>query len=123
MGSVFVKATLKGRRARKVRFLVDTGATFGLVDPDLARRVGMRLTGFKDRVRLANGKTVRVPTSVALLRVDGRETVAMFWIDPCDEPLIGVETLESLGLAVDPIKERLIPKRAYATRLRGFSRP
>jgi predicted aspartyl protease len=33
------------------------------------------------------------------------------------EPILGVETLEALGLTVDPRKQRLIPSRAYAVRL------
>jgi len=36
------------------------------------------------------------------------------------EPIIGVETLEALGLTVDPRKRRLAPSRNYAVRLVGY---
>jgi clan AA aspartic protease len=120
VGHVHVEVTLKAKRSARVRFLVDTGATYALVPPALARRVGMAPSPVRDRVRLANGRQARLPTAVALVRIDGRETAALFWIGACDEPLLGVETLEALGLAVEPARGRLRPTRSYATRLGGF---
>jgi len=38
----------------------------------------------------------------------------------CEEPLLGVETLGILGLALEPAKRRLRPTRPYAARLDGF---
>ena len=122
MGHVYVDATIRGRRAARVRFLVDTGATFSLISPELARRVGIEASPVRDRVRLATGRMVRLRTAVVGIRIDGRETAATFWIGPCDEPLLGVETLEALGLAVDPARARLRTTRPYATRLGGFGR-
>ncbi|MBI4703775.1 MAG: retroviral-like aspartic protease family protein, partial [Deltaproteobacteria bacterium] len=104
VGHVYVAATLRGRRSARVRFLVDTGATYGLIAPALARRAGLSLPGIKVKVRLATGRAVRVPLSLGLVRIDGREAGAAFCVGPCDEPLLGVEALESLGLAVDPVK-------------------
>ena len=87
---------------------------------ETARRAGIEPGPIRDRVRLANGREVRMPTGLGAVRIDGREAVAIFWIGPCEEPLLGVETLESLGLAVDPAKARLRATRPYATRLGGF---
>ena len=63
-----------------------------------------------------------MPTGLGAMRIDGREAATIFWIGPCEEPLLGVETLEALGLAVDPAKARLRATRPYATRLGGFGR-
>jgi len=120
MGHVYVEATIKARRKVKTRFLVDTGATCSLVPAELARKIGMEPSRLREKVHLANGKTVRVPTALGQVRIDGRETVTVFWIGPCDEPLLGVEALEALGLAVDPRSGSLKPTRPYATRLGGF---
>jgi len=122
MGHVHVEATIRGRRSARVRFLVDTGATYSLISPAVARRVGIQPGPIRDRVRLASGKRVRMPTALGAVRIDGRETATIFWIGPCEEPLLGVETLEALGLAVDPAKARLRATRPYATRLGGFGR-
>lgn len=122
MSHVFVDATVKGRRRRKVRFMVDTGATYSLISRALARETGLVNSGVRETVRLANGRRVRVPVYAGLVRIDGREASTIFWVGPCDEPLLGVETLESLGLAVDPSRGRLKPTRPYASRLGGFGR-
>jgi clan AA aspartic protease len=122
MGHVYVEATIRVKRRRKVRFLVDTGATCSLISPDLAKQVGMEPSRLRERVHLANGKHVHVPTALGQVRIDGRETVTVFWIGPCDEPLLGVEALEALGLAVDSRTGTLKPTRPYATRLGGFGK-
>jgi len=72
--------------------------------------------------RPASGRTVRLPTALGGIRIDDREAATIFWIGPCDEPLLGVETLEALGLSVDPARARLRATRPYATRLGGFGR-
>jgi len=122
MGHVYAEATIRVKRKLKTRFLVDTGATCSLISPELAKQVGMEPSRLREKVHLANGKTVRVPTALGQIRIDGRETVTVFWIGPCDEPLLGVEALEALGLAVDPHTGTLKPTRPYATRLGGFGK-
>ncbi|MBI4603114.1 MAG: aspartyl protease family protein [Planctomycetes bacterium] len=122
MGHVYVNAKVKGKRQGTVRFLVDTGATYCLVPEELARKLGLFKTPMRQKVRLADGKTVRLPVAGGLIRLDGREAATWFWIGRCDEPLLGVETLEVLGLEVDPKKRRLKAVRPYATRLGGFGR-
>ena len=122
MGHVYVEATIRVKRKRKARFLVDTGATCSLISPDLAKQVGMEPSRLREKVHLANGKTVQIPTALGRVRIDGRETVTVFWIGPCDEPLLEVEALEALGLAVDPRTGTLKATRPYATRLGGFGK-
>ena len=122
MGHVYVEATIRAKRKLKARFLVDTGATCSLISPDLAKELGMEPSRLREKGRLANGRTVRIPTALGQIRIDGRETVTVFWIGPCDEPLLGVEALEALGLAVDPRTGTLKATRPYATRLGGFGK-
>ncbi len=120
MGHVYVTAKLLGKREKSAKFLVDTGATYSLIPPDMAKEVGLALAERKMTVVLANGKRSRLPMGLALLKVDGRETGTVFLVGACDEPLLGVEALEALGLAVDPAGRRLIPTRGYAARLSGY---
>jgi clan AA aspartic protease len=122
MGHVYVEATVRAKRKLKARFLVDTGATCSLISPDLAERLGMEPSGLREKIHLANGKTVRVPTALGQICIDGRETVTVFWIGPCEEPLLGVEAIEALGLTVDPRTGTLKATRPYATRLGGFGK-
>ena len=122
MRHVYVEATIRAKRKLKTRFLVDTDATCSLISPELATQVGMEPSRLREKVHLANGKSVNVPTALGQIQIDGRETVTVFWIGPCDEPLLGVEALEALGLAVDPRTGTLKPTRPYATRLGGFGK-
>ena len=122
MGHVYVEATIRAKRKLKARFVVDTGATCSLISPDLAKQLGMEPSRLREKVHLANGKSVRVPTALGQIRIGGRETVTVFWIGPCDEPLVGVEALEALGLGVDPRTSTLKATRPYATQLGGFGK-
>ncbi len=97
MGHVYVQATIRGKRAAKVRFLADTDAAYGLISPEMARRLGITPGPIRDRVRPASGGTVRLPMALAAIRIDGRETGTIFWIGPCEEPLLGVERWRPSG--------------------------
>jgi len=71
-------------------------------------------------VRLADGRRVRLGADVAIIRIDGREAPATLFVGDVDEPILGVEALEALGLVVDPRKKRLSPSRPYSVRLGGY---
>ena len=73
-------------------------------------------------VWLASRRIVRMPVHVGLVRMDGREGATMFWVGPCDEPLLGIEALEGLDLMVDPVRGRIKATRPYAKRLGVFRR-
>jgi clan AA aspartic protease len=120
MAHVYVEARLRAERSARVRFLVDTGATYGLLPPALARQIGLKAGRMRETVHLANGKTIRVPVALGQLRVDGREVWTKFWIGQCDQPLLGVENLEGLGMAVDPNTGKVKPTRPWAMRLGGL---
>ena len=120
MGHVRVDAMVRAKRSARIRFLVDSRATQSLISPELAKDVGLVPSGVREAVRLATGRTVRLPTATGLVRIEDREASAIFWIGACDEPLLGVEALEALGLAIDPSRGRLRPTRPYASRLGGL---
>ncbi len=120
MGHVYQNVHLAAGRARTVRMLVDTGATFSVIPPGLARALGIRRPRRSANVRLADGRRVRLKVDVAIVRIDGREAPATILVGKVDEPILGVETLEALGLVVDPRKRRLTPSRPYAVRLGGY---
>ena len=63
---------------------------------------------------------MRLKADVAIIQIDGREAPATVLVGDVDEPILGVETLEALGLVVDPRKKRLSPSRPYAVRLGGY---
>ncbi|OLC11259.1 MAG: hypothetical protein AUH77_10710 [Candidatus Rokubacteria bacterium 13_1_40CM_4_69_39] len=119
MGHIHQPVRLRAGRATTVRMLVDTGATFSVIPRRLARALGIRPRR-SVRVRLADGRRVRLGADVAIIQIDGREAPATLLVGDVDEPILGVEALEALGLVVDPRKRRLTPSRPYAVRLGGY---
>jgi len=107
-----------------VRMLVDTGATYTLLPEDLADRLGVVRSPRPIRVALADGRSCELPVGTVLIRLQGREAGARSLIGPSHaEPLLGVETLEALGLRVDPASGALEPTRSHAVLAVGARGP
>ena len=120
MGHIYQTVHLRAEKAATVRMLVDTGATFSVIPSRVARTLGIGRPRRSVSVRLADGRKVRLGADVAILRIDGREAPATLLVGKVDEPILGVEALEALGLVVDPTRKRLIPSRPYTVRLGGY---
>lgn len=120
MGHIHQEVRLRAVKSLTVRMLVDTGATFSVIPTRLARALGIKRPRRSVTVRLADGRRVRLGADVAILQIDGREAPATILVGRVDEPILGVEALEALGLVVDPKRKRLSPSRPYAVRLGGF---
>ena len=117
MGHVRQEVELIGEKSVKVRMLVDTGATFSVIPKALARAIGVKLRGRPYTVTLADGRRVRCASDIVGYRIGKREAPGVILVGDVAEPLLGVETLEGLGLAVDPRRDRLIPTRSYTIRV------
>ena len=113
MGITYVERVATGPTGKQatIQFLVDSGATYTLLPHDVSR--GLELAP-KRRVRftLADGTGVERSVSECHLRLpegDGYSPVIMG--EPGDQALLGVVTLEILGLIFDPFKRTLHPMR------------
>ena len=108
MGHVYVQARVFARRSAEARFLVDTGGTYSIVPPELARKLGAVSGPAKFRVSLADGS--KRSLKACTMGIDLFHRTAPM-------PILGVETLEALGLRVNPSKRTLEPTRAQAALL------
>jgi len=109
VGHVWVRARI-GRPDRskvvEVDALVDTGATLTVVPRRLADELGLEATGRTLVETEASGLEL-VRTRI-WIEIEGREEIVPALIsDIIDRVLIGVTTLEVLGLQVDPVTGRL----------------
>ena len=120
MVRIHQKVRLRAGKSATVEMLVDTGTTFTVIPPSVARKLGIRRPRRSVAVRVADGRRLRLGADVAILKIDGREAPATILVGKVDEPILGVEALEALGLVVNPRKKRLSPSRSYAVRLGGF---
>ena len=122
MGVVQVTVTIRNPADREREwsglFLVDTGATDSLVPRKHLEEIGLEPIGGRT-YELADGSKLRLDIGVAEIEFMG-DTVGgtvMFGDDDA-EPLLGVTALESVGIEVDPVNQRL--KRLPAVRLKGL---
>ena len=119
MGHLHQSVKLSGDKVTTVRMLVDTGATFSVISKSLARTLGVApLRGLT--MTLADGRPTRVKAGMAIFEIGKRKAPATLLVGDVVEPILGVETLEALGLAVDPRRRRLTPTRPYTIRLGGY---
>jgi clan AA aspartic protease len=120
MGHVFQAVKLAAASEANVTMLVDTGATFSLISPALADRLGVARLPRTTTITLANGQRIEAQVGTVLFEIGDRRSAGTVVIADCDEPLLGIETLEAMGLAVDPSSGSLKPTRAYTVRLGGL---
>lgn len=113
VGISYIEGTVRGPQgAERVHFLIDSGAMYSLLPDAVWRRIG--LTANRDeRFSLADGTWISRPVSechFSLARREGHAPVILG--EPNDpEALLGVVTLENLGLVFDPFHRTLHPMR------------
>ena len=101
--------TMDRRRSLDVEATVDTGAAYTVLPGRLLRDLGVEPRGLR-RFVLADGTTIEGAFGEVTATINGDTvtTLAVFGAD--DGPmLLGAYTLEGLGLAVDPVRQRLVP--------------
>jgi aspartyl protease family protein len=114
VGISYAQGTVRGPTGTEatVRFLIDSGATYSLLPESVWRAIGLAPKRDVEFV-LADGTTVHRSVSechLALSQGEGHTPVVLG--EPGDaEPLLGVVTLEILGLVFDPFRRTLQPMR------------
>jgi predicted aspartyl protease len=97
-------------RTEEISLLVDTGATLSWIPRNVLERLGV---GVVSRLpfTLADGRTLERETSAVLLTIDGRKgAVPVAYGEPGEEAVLGATALEILGLLVDPVAKKLVPR-------------
>ena len=109
----------QGQTFEALDALVDTGATYTWIPRPVLKKLGI-VPAFKREFLLADGRIIERDVAQVVSRIDGQTlyTLCIFG-DEGSEPLLGVVTLEELGLGVDPVDRRLIPVPGFLTRASG----
>ena len=101
----------KPQVTERLTFTVDSGAVYSVVPTAVLRRLGIRPQK-RETFELANGATIVRQKGVALFKfqhyVGGGDVI---FGEKGDATLLGALSLESLGLALDPIKRELRPMK------------
>lgn len=109
MGITYIEGVVTspdGRQAT-LRFLVDSGAAYTLLPNDVWQAIGLtrkRLMEF----RLADGSAIERQISECHINLpQGEGHTPVILGEPGDEALLGVVTLENLGLVFNPFTRQL----------------
>jgi clan AA aspartic protease len=110
MGITYIEGTVSGQngRSERVRFLVDSGASYTLLPDSTWRALKLepqRTMAFS----LADGTIVERKISECFIELpEGKcHTPVVLGERGDDQPLLGVVTLEELGLVFDPFRREL----------------
>lgn len=111
--SIAIAATESGP-FEEIEALVDTGSPYTWAPRPLLERLGVRPVERAEFER-ADGRVVQMEVGVAIIRIDGRTfpNVVVFGGEDAS-PILGVVTLETFRLAVDPVRRQLVPVRGLA---------
>jgi predicted aspartyl protease len=100
--------------------MVDTGAAFSWIHRERLERLGvehLRRIGF----RAIDGSIIERDTVAVWVGSDGfRAPDIVVMAEPSDMEVIGVHTIEGLGLAADPVQKKLIPTVMPALAVRNI---
>ena len=113
MGVAYVEGQVKGPSGKPetVRFLVDSGATYSLLPKAVWEAIGLKPKR-KLSFILADGTTVERSVSEAFVVFpQGEAHTPVILGEEGDEALLGVVTLEILGLVLNPFDRTLHPMR------------
>jgi len=122
VGLAYVDATIRppgrGRRRRRVRLLVDSGAVYSVLRHADWRALGLKPEREVEFV-LADGTTITRGVSECTFEIEGRRATSPVVLGETeDEALLGAVTLETLGLVLNPLSRRLQPMRLVLARTR-----
>lgn len=107
------KVNLKVKNPRKPskffegKFLVDSGATYTVVPNEELQKLGIKPEREEEFV-LADGKIIKRMVGNAIYSFEEIEAAApVLFGEKDDSLLLGIFTLEALGLSLDPLKRKL----------------
>ena len=113
MGLTYIEGVVAGpsQQHATVRFLVDSGATYTLLSEPDWRAIGLTPTR-SVTFTLADGTQIARQVSECYLALpQGAAHTPVILGEAGDEPLLGIVTLEILGLVLNPFTRTLQPMR------------
>jgi len=104
MGHIYADIVIKGTRGTKKlkEVLIDTGAAYTVLPKTILAEIGASLLPTEVKVELGNGQKVNAEAYGIVITMADVEAPAISITFEGAQTVVGVETLESLGLRLDP---------------------
>lgn len=124
MGYVRVRGTMANALDRDLKqeleFAVDTGAIYTVIPKSVATKLHLKEVD-RRKFKVASGDVVEYPVAEAYVTIEGKGVTSIVAIaDEKTPALLGVTTLELLGLQVDPVTGRLTPLELMILRVKDL---
>ena len=99
-----------GAYVQPLRMIVDTGAAYSQLPATTLKEMGWEPTQPPREASLADGTPTMVQLGEVKIRYNGEDLTRLFIFgeDDCP-PLLGNDTLQGIGMGVDPVNHRLAP--------------
>lgn len=112
MGKIIVRvkvSSLSNNKSNEVEVLVDTGATYTSISSEILKKLKVKKVR-KVNIEFANGKVEERYIGNIFIEVEGIKVPnPVLFAEKSDANVLGLITLESCGLTVDPINRKLLP--------------
>lgn len=106
----------QGERYEALEVLVDRGSTYTWAPRGLLERLGVETVGPWE-FETADGRIIERDVGRTWVRIDGRSEITLVVFgEEGSRPLLGAYALDGLRLAMDPLRQRLVPARGLALR-------
>ena len=112
LGITYIEGRVRGPLGEEVvRFLIDSGATYTVLPEGVWRKIGLKPIREHEFI-LADGTTVKRKVSECYISIpQGEAHTPVVLGESDDHAILGVVTLEILGLVFNPFKRTLQPMR------------
>lgn len=122
MGLTYIKADLSAhpsaKKTKMVRFLVDSGAVYSVLPEKVWKSLGLKPLR-EVEFTLADGSTISRAVSECNFVIHSRQGTSPVVLGAAeDAPLLGMVTLEVLGLMINPLSRELLPMQLVLARVR-----
>ncbi len=104
MGHLYTDIVVRGAKAEKElkNVLIDTGATYTVLPENILEEIGASMIPGDVEVELGDGKKAKGKAYGVRIKIGDSEAPAISIAFEGAKTVIGVETLESVGLKLDP---------------------
>jgi len=107
--NVKVRSIQPPKKETEIQLLADTGAIYTIISSDQLKELGVKPTG-KRSFKTADGRIIQRQVGIAEIEIKGQITHSIIVFgEKEDAQVLGVTTLEELGLQVDPVTGELKP--------------
>jgi len=94
-------------KVEEISLLVDTGSTYTWVSKDMLKKLGIEAKTVR-KFKTIDGRLLKRKVGEVVIECIGEKTTTMVvFAEKGDAEVLGVYTLEGLGLEVDPVTKQL----------------